>query len=376
MTHRAAETVLVICNHSRHTLRRLLVVCLLPLTLSSMAAAQQLSASAVAPPNLPEAPGFPSLPSVSLARQTAAAGISGTVTDPTGAPVSDANVTLDGDPHQPSHTAVTDAAGRFHLLGLPPGAFKLSIDAPGLEPWTTSGVLHRDESVNLPDILLRLEATGTSMDVQASISEISAAQVSLEEKQRVLGFFPNFYAVYVWDAAPLTSRQKFSMAWRQMIDPVTFGAVGFVSAFQQSQNDFKGYGQGTKGYSKRYAAGYTDGFTSTMLGQAILPSLLHQDPRYFVKGTGTIRSRAFYAIASTVICKDDRGRWKPNYSNVLGNVASAGISNLYYPASSRQGGSLTVENSLIGTAGGAFGTLMQEFVLRRMTPNVPDYAAK
>ena len=218
-------------------------------------------------------------------------------------------------------------------------------------------------------------STETTVDVHASSSDVAAAEVSLEEKQRILGFFPNFYAAYVWNAEPMTPRQKFGMAWKTMTNPVAFGATAVVAGFQQSQNDFKGYGQGTRGYAKRYGASYADGFVSTMLGGAILPTVLHQDPRYFVKGTGTVRSRALYAIASTVLCKGNNGRWQPNYSNVLANVASAGISNLYYPATDRHGASLTISGSLIQTAGGAFGSLMQEFALRRMTPHVPDYSA-
>ncbi len=112
-----------------------------------------------------------------------------------------------------------------------------------------------------------------------------------------------------------------------------------------------------------------------MIGGAILPSLFKQDPRYFYKGTGTIRSRAMYAIANAVICKGDNGRWQPNYSGILGGLAAGGISNLYYPASDRSGVELTFENALIGTAEGAVQNLFQEFVVRRLTPRLPNYEA-
>jgi hypothetical protein len=110
----------------------------------------------------------------------------------------------------------------------------------------------------------------------------------------------------------------------------------------------------------------------TLLTDAVLPSLLHQDPRYFYKGTGSIRSRALYAIANVVICKGDNGHWQPNYSNVLGNLAAAGISNLYYPASNRNGAGLTIQNSLIGTAAGAIGSLFQEFLVKKISRGVPE----
>ena len=116
-------------------------------------------------------------------------------------------------------------------------------------------------------------------------------------------------------------------------------------------------------------ASYTDAFTSTLFGGAILPSLLHQDPRYFYKGTGSITARALYAIATVVICRGDNGRWQPNYSNVLGNLASASLSNAYYPAGNR-GAGLTIDNWLIGTGSGAIGALFQEFLVKKISRGV------
>ena len=77
-----------------------------------------------------------------------------------------------------------------------------------------------------------------------------------------------------------------------------------------------------------------------------------------------------FAIASVVICKGDNGRWQPNYSNVLGNLAAAGISNVYCPASDREGAELTVRNSLIGKGAGAVGALFQEFLFKRISRGV------
>ena len=111
-----------------------------------------------------------------------------------------------------------------------------------------------------------------------------------------------------------------------------------------------------------------------MIGDAILPSILHQDPRYFYKGTGSIRSRALYAISTAVICKGDNGHWQPNYSNLLGNLASAGISNLYYPSTNRNGAGLTIENWLIGTASGAIGALFQEFLVKKISRGIQPQA--
>ncbi len=140
---------------------------------------------------------------------------------------------------------------------------------------------------------------------------------------------------------------------------------GASAGVEQAQNHFKGYGQGAEGYGKRFGASYGDTVTSTFIGGAILPSLLKQDPRYFYKGTGSAPSRIRYAIANSVICKGDNGRWQPNYSNILGNLASGGISNLYYPDEDRNGAALTFENAGIGIAANAVANVLQEFVVRK-----------
>jgi hypothetical protein len=95
------------------------------------------------------------------------------------------------------------------------------------------------------------------------------------------------------DAVPLTSKQKFKLAGRTVMDPFTFvfvgGFVGGAAGVERAQNHFRGYGQGAQGYAKRFGAGYADAVAGTFIGSAILPSLLKQDPRYFYKGTGNKR---------------------------------------------------------------------------------------
>ena len=157
------------------------------------------------------------------------------------------------------------------------------------------------------------------------------------------------------------------------MDPFSFVLTGAIAGVEQAQNDFSGYGQGAQGYAKRYGADYADLVTGTFIGSAILPSLLKQDPRYFYKGSGSKRSRALYAIANSVICKGDNGRWQPNYSNVIGNLAAGGISNLYYPASDREGAGLTFETGLIGIGVTAAANIFQEFVIRKFTPKAPKH---
>jgi hypothetical protein len=178
---------------------------------------------------------------------------------------------------------------------------------------------------------------------------------------------------YVPNAPPLTTRQKFSLAWKSSTDPVNFLFSGAIAGVEQADHVFNGYGQGAQGYAKRYGADFAGNFIATMIGSAILPSILKQDPRYFYKGTGTTRSRIFYAIKNAVVCKGDNGNWQVNYSAILGSVAEGGISNLYHPPSNRNGVKLTFENAAFGTAGTAAQNLFQEFLIRKLTPKAPSY---
>lgn len=130
-----------------------------------------------------------------------------------------------------------------------------------------------------------------------------------------------------------------------------------------------GYGQGAEGYAKRYGAVYADFFIGTTISSAILQSLFKQDPQYFYKGTGTVRSRTLYAIANSVVCKGDNRHWQVNYSSILGDLAGGGISNLYYPAADRNGIALTFENAAIGIGAQAAANILQEFLFRKLTPS-------
>jgi hypothetical protein len=103
-----------------------------------------------------------------------------------------------------------------------------------------------------------------------------------------------------------------------------------------------------------------------MIGGAILPLLLHQDPRHFYQGTGTNRPRFFQALSGPFIRKGDNGRFQPNYSSVGGDLASAVLSNAYYPASNR-GARQTFQNFIIDTGERMLGSVLQEFVLPRLT---------
>ena len=192
-----------------------------------------------------------------------------------------------------------------------------------------------------------------------------SSRVKAEEQQRIFGFIPNFYVEYDPNVAPLTTKLKFQLAAKVSYDPVTLAGVGLFAAANQA-GDRPNYTEGAKGYAERYGAVYADGITDIMIGGAVLPSLLHQDRRYFYQGSGSSKSRAFHALRSSFVCKGDNGRWQPNYSTVGGDVASAALSNAYYPASNR-GVGLFLSNFFIDTGQRAAANLAQEFILHRVT---------
>ena len=291
--------------------------------------------------------------------------ISGTVVDRSGAAVPGAQVTLTREDH--SHQQATaDNDGQFFFANVAPGPFQLSITAAGFATQTSTGILAAGEVHAIPPIAMAVASVVT--EIRVSPAEEAKVELQAEEKQRVLGVVPNFYVTYVADAVPLSSKQKFQLAWKSTIDPVTFAVTSATAGLEQATDFYSGYGQGAQGYGKRFGASYADTVIGTFIGSAILPSLLRQDPRYFYKGTGTVRSRILYSIATAVICKGDNGRWQANYSNIAGNFAASGIANAYYPASDR-GASLTLESALIGIGATGAAGFLEEFVVPKLTPN-------
>jgi hypothetical protein len=283
-----------------------------------------------------------------------------------------ARVRLTRGDHSQDQEVLSGGDGQFSFANVGPGAFQLTITAAGFAAQTSSGILHAGEIQTVPLIALDVATAVTDVQVSLTRTEVAAEEIKVEEKQRVLGVIPNFYVSYIADAVPLTSKQKFNLAWKTVIDPVTLVLVGGVAGVEQAENHFSGYGQGAQGYGKRFGAGYADTVAGTFIGAAILPSILKQDPRYFYKGTGSIPSRALYAIGNSVICKGDNGRWQANYSNILGSLAAGGISNLYYPAADRDGAGLTFANAAIGLGATAIANVFQEFVVKKFTPRIPN----
>ena len=350
---------------------RITAAAFLALTLSYPALSQTLTT----PNPLPEAPGasqqiVPVNPLV--AESQGSAQVTGVVQDPQGNPVPSATVTLIPLGRLGERTATVATDGSFTFTGLPPSQYRLTVAAPGRDFYTSGEFTVRPgASVTLPAIALTVSTT-TTVNVVASNDQIALAEIHEQEQQRVLGVFQNFYTSYIWDAAPMPVKQKYRLAFKSLYDPPQFLISAGIAGAEQYNGTYPGYGPGIEGYGKRYGAALADAVTARIIGSAILPSILHQDPRYFYQGSGSIPSRALHAAAFTFTARGDNGKTQPNYSHMLGSLSAAGISNLYHPAGSRSVGD-TFQTFGITMAGNIFGNLFREFVLRHFE-SVPTFA--
>ncbi len=317
-------------------------------------APQSFPSASVNQQQLPEAP------------QPQTGSIIGTVTDVNNAVIPGATVAIKGPAPSDHRTVATNDKGFFEFSVLEPGTYHVTIIAKGFANWISPTItLNPGQAIILTGS--KLKVAEAKITVIVSSAQIATEQVKIQEKQRVFGILPNFYVTYEPHAEPLTTKLKFKLALRTLIDPINILGVGMYAGVEQAVNR-PDYGQGAEGYGKRFGAIAADGSIDIMIGGAILPSLLHQDPRYFYKGTGTKKSRILHAVSSPFICKGDNGHLQPNYSSMGGDLATAAISNAYYPESNR-GAGLVFTNFLIGTSERVGASLAQEFLLRKLTPN-------
>jgi hypothetical protein len=324
------------------------IVCslLLCLCLSQVSAAQELPSSPTA----------------------AAATVIGTVLDVNGGTIAGAAVVLQGL-SVTDQTVVADDNGFFRLEHLTPGIpYHMAVSAKGFASWTSPEfTLKPDQFTEQTGIRLAVAAVESSVTVSLSPKEIATEQLKIEEQQRVLGFIPNFYTVYDKHPAPLTAKMKFKLALKTSTDPVTMMGSAFIAGLDHAA-DTPDYGQGTEAYFKRFGANYANGFTDILFGGAVLPSILHQDPRYFYQGTGTTKSRLRHALLNPIICTGDNGNSQFNFSGLGGYMISGAIANTYYPESNR-GPGLVFSTFGIDVGADMANGVIQEFLLKKLTPS-------
>jgi hypothetical protein len=293
--------------------------------------------------------------------------ISGTVLDTNGNVIEDATVQL-----LKTGSAVTlleeksGARGQFGFSGLEPGSYIVKVSRSSMTTFVSTPIAVKpDEPVLMPNVVLGVKADPTSVTVMGP-QAASIEQVEIAEQQRVFKVFPNFYSSYDWNAPSMLAKQKYRLAARTLIDPVTFLTTGAVAGAEQYENVFPSFGSGIQGYGKRYAAAYASHASGELLTRAVFPSIFHSDPRYFILGKGSSESRAGHAIASTFLTRGDNGSRKVNFAQILGDFSAAALSNAYFPAQER-GINLVLINGFGDLGGDMLDNLLREFVFNHLT---------
>ena len=308
------------------------------------------------------------------ASSIASASVNGTVTDANGALIPGARVEIDSDTHEDSQTVQAGNDGTFQLNALTPGVtYVVHVGAEGAAAWTSEPiVLQPEQVVTLNDIRLKMGATD-SITVSASRIDVATAQVQLETQQRVFGVLPNFYTVYDGaNTVPLTRKLKFQLAMRTAFNPVTIAGVAFMAGVKQVSRT-PNYPLGAKGYGERLGSTAATGISDIMIGGAVLPSLLHQDPRYFYQGTGSTWSRLLHALSAAVVAHGDNGRLQFNASSMGGDLAASALQMAYYPQSNRSAQTFVAQFS-VATAERTLNGVLQEFFFARFTSKAKFHA--
>lgn len=313
------------------------------------------------------------LASAGWAQQSSAAGpqvatIMGTVLDVTGGIVPNATVVLknSGGDSKAERRTVAQGDGSFRFDGVKPGVpWQVSITAQGFAPWASKDItVAPGQLFPVAGISLRVAPAEVTVNVEP-LEQLQVEQVKQEESQRILSVIPNFYVVYGPNAVPLTPKLKFRLAFRTLVDPVTIAGFGINAAIYQA-TDYPSYQLGAKGYFQRLGATFAGGYTNVLVGDAIMPSLLHQDPRYFYQGTGTKKSRLWHAMITGFVTRADDGHREFAWSDLSGDLASGAIANAYYPRKDR-GPGLVLSSAAIGAGGRVVNAMFQEFVLHKLT---------
>ena len=181
-----------------------------------------------------------------------------------------------------------------------------------------------------------------------------------KEPERIFGVVPAYTITDERNAPSLKSKEKFHLFVSGTLDPFPFAVYAIQAGIEQARGSHSGYGQGAAGYARRFGAALGDGTSARFFSTYAFPSLIHQDPRYFRKGEGSGWSRAGYSISRGFVTRSDSGKTQANWSNLLGKLTGAGLSNLYYPQADR-GASLTLSRVAISLSYQMFGNLAIEF---------------
>ncbi len=206
------------------------------------------------------------------------------------------------------------------------------------------------------------------MGMTVIVPSAHAQQSSSSENpdKRILGVIPNFKTVpsrsgpYV----PLSTEGKFHLATEESWDFSVFLLAGMYAGVEQAENQYPSFGQEQQGYAKRYGGAFADLAIGNYLTEAILPTVLHDDPRYFRMAEGGFFKRTAYAVSRTWLTRTDSGGDRFNVPELAGNAMAAGISTLYYPAADR------TASQVLGKWGFQIGTDAALNVLKEFWPDI------
>jgi hypothetical protein len=300
--------------------------------------------------------------------------IKGVVSDMQGGLVPGAHIVIACDDSATTQEATADSVGFFSISNLPAGTYSVTISSPGLETYIVRDLhLKPGETYSMPEVSLPMARTAADITVTVTTEEMAEQELQNELHQRVLGVLPNFYTSYQWDAAPLSPRQKLKLTIRAASDPVFLGTTAITAGISLARNDQPEYGAGAAGYWSRYGSAYGDAVIGRFMGSVVFSSVFHQDPRYFVMTNGSWERRAWHAVSSTFMQRNDKTRrFEPAYANLLGAATAGLIASTYHPGSSP--GKMVLDDTVLDLGNKAVNNLIREFVLRHLAKHIPSYA--
>ena len=206
-----------------------------------------------------------------------------------------------------------------------------------------------------------VEAVQKSPDPPKPVDPTKPADPTQEPvDHRILGVLPNYRTANPMDVyEPITAKQKFMIAVKDSFDWPNYLVSGAFAGLYQLENSNPEFGQGVKGYFHRYWTSYIDQSMGNMMTEAVMPTILHEDPRYFRKSVGSKKYRLYYAVTRVLVTRTDSGGTRFNFSEVIGNGVMASVGNIYYPAN--RGVLDTFDRMGMQIATDAFSNVLKEF---------------
>ncbi len=210
-----------------------------------------------------------------------------------------------------------------------------SEDAP--RPIVAQKQAPSSEQVSSAQIESDLNEGQQSSSVTTSLDASSLGSTAeVKQSKRILWIFPNYRAVSAdTQLPPLSLKDKFWLATQDSFDYSSFVSAGMLAGVSQANKSYREFGQGAKGYGRYFWHAVADQAVGNYLTEAIVPAVTHEDPRYYTLGHGGFFKRTGYAVSRLLVTRTDSGHRTINLSEIVGNGAGAGISDLYYPSRER-----------------------------------------